>query len=99
MMRHPRRTRAVICLTLILLFLLVTVGALAASNGFFIPWWTVDSGGGSSQGGEYAVSGTIGQPDTNSLMSGGDYTVVGGFWGGAMTPPNPKMVYLPLVIR
>ena len=28
-----------------------------------------------------------------------DYTVVGGFWGGALTPPIPNLVYLPLVIR
>jgi hypothetical protein len=73
--------------------------ALAVSNGFSIPRWTVDGGGGTSQGGDYAVSGTIGQPDTSPLMSGGEYTVVGGFWGGALTPPGPNLVYLPLVIR
>jgi hypothetical protein len=59
----------------------------------------VDGGGGTSQGGDYAISGTIGQPDTSPLMSGGEYTVVGGFWGGAMTPPGPNLVYLPLVMR
>jgi hypothetical protein len=78
---------------------LVVFLAMAASNGFSIPWWTVDGGGGTSQGGDYAVSGTIGQPDTSSLMSGGEYIVVGGFWGGGMTPPSPNLVYLPLMIR
>jgi hypothetical protein len=78
---------------------LVVFLVLAASNGFSIPWWTVDSGGGTSQGGDYAVSGTIGQPDTSPLMSGGDYTVVGGFWGGALTPIGPNLVYLPMVMR
>jgi hypothetical protein len=64
-----------------------------------IPWLSIDGGGGTSQGGDYAVSGTIGQPDTSPLMSGGDYTVVRDFWGGAITPPNLNLVYLPLVTR
>jgi hypothetical protein len=79
--------------------LFIAILVLAASNGFTIPWWTVDGGGGTSQGGEYAVSGSIGQPDTGPLMRGGAYTVVGGFWGGALTPPGPNRVYLPLVVR
>jgi hypothetical protein len=84
----------------IFVLLLIVVGvAYAAANGYSIDWWTVDGGGGNSHGGDYAVSGTIGQPDTSPLMSGGEYTVVGGFWGGALTLPSPKMVYLPLVIR
>jgi hypothetical protein len=85
-------------LTLLFTFLVVFL-AMAASNGFSIPWWTVDSGGGTSQGGDYAVSGTIGQPDSSPLMSGGEFTIVGGFWSGAMTPPSPNLVYLPLVMR
>jgi len=28
----------------------------------------------------YAVSGTIGQPDTSLAMTGGNYSVTGGFW-------------------
>lgn len=76
----------------------ITTAALAIGN-FQIDWWTIDNGGGTSQGGDYAVSGSIGQPDTGPRMSGGDYTVVGGFWGGAETPPGLNFVYLPLVIR
>jgi hypothetical protein len=86
-------------LGILILVLGITSVAYAAANGFSIDWWTVDGGGGTSQGGDYAVSGTIGQPDTSSLMNGGEYTVVGGFWGGALTPPSPNLVYLPLVIR
>ena len=93
------KKRRITFLVIIAFLLLLGGAALAAPNGFSIPWWTVDSGGGTSQGGDYAVSGTIGQPDTSSLMSGGEYTVVGGFWGGAMTPPSTNSVYLPLVLR
>jgi len=37
-------------------------------------------GGGASPNGLYSVSGTIGQADAGA-MSGGSYSVVGGFWG------------------
>jgi hypothetical protein len=40
----------------------------------------------------------MGQPDAGNL-DGGSYTLIGGFWGGALTPPSPNLVYLPLVIR
>jgi hypothetical protein len=36
--------------------------------------------GGTSTGGVYSVSGTIGQADAGK-MSGGNFTVEGGFWG------------------
>lgn len=37
-------------------------------------------GGLNSTGGVYAVSGTIGQHDASGPLSGGTYTLVGGFW-------------------
>jgi hypothetical protein len=53
-----------------LLLMIVSV-AYAAANGYSVIWWTVDGGGDTSQGGDYAFTGTIGQPDTSPLMSGG----------------------------
>lgn len=51
-------------------------------------WFTIDGGGGKSTGSsQYAVHGTIGQPDASDGMSGGQYTVRGGFWFGAGGPP------------
>jgi hypothetical protein len=47
---------------------------------FSIDWFTIDGGGGTSTGGVYSVSGTIGQPDAGHL-SGGNFTLDGGFWG------------------
>jgi len=47
-----------------------------------IDWSTVDGGGGTSTGAVYTVSGTIGQPDASQqAMTGGNYSLVGGFWG------------------
>lgn len=54
----------------------------SADSGYSIPWFTVDGGGGTSTGGVYALSGTIGQHDAGR-MTGGAYTIEGGFWGGA----------------
>jgi hypothetical protein len=47
---------------------------------YTVDWLTIDGGGGTSTGGVYSVSGTIGQPDAGHL-SGGNYSVDGGFWG------------------
>ncbi len=44
--------------------------------------YTIDSGGTTaSAGGNYELGGTIAQPDAG-VMSGGDYALIGGFWGG-----------------
>jgi len=44
--------------------------------------WTIDGGGVSrSSGGDYELSGTLGQPDAGTLV-GGDFMLTGGFWIG-----------------
>jgi hypothetical protein len=68
--------------------LLLTFGAalflgLNCLAQYSINWHTVDGGGGTSTGGVYSVSGTIGQPDAGT-MSGGPYTLQGGFWAAAV---------------
>ena len=58
---------------------------VARAQDFSLNWVTLDGGGGTSSSGGYEVSGTIGQPDTG-LMSGGAYTLAGGFWPGLTEP-------------
>jgi hypothetical protein len=48
-------------------------------------WFTIDSGGGTSLGGALALSGTIGQCDAGATLSGGGFSLTGGFWV-AMAP-------------
>jgi hypothetical protein len=57
------------------------VGSSLAQD-YAIDWHTIDGGGETwSTGGDYELGGTIGQPDANELvMTGGDYSVTGGFW-------------------
>src|SRR2546427_2022735 len=79
--------------TLIIAFLLLITCAVHAQN-FAIDWFTIDGGGGTSTGGVYTVSGTIGQPDAGRTMSGGSYTLVGGFWSivaAIQTPGAPLL--------
>ena len=52
-----------------------------ASGDYEISWHTIDGGGGRSSGGQYVLTGTIGQPDAD-WSKAGDYEVLGGFWPG-----------------
>lgn len=66
--------------TLVLIF----AGLLAAGSGwaqqYSIDWYKIAGGGGTSTGGVYSVSGTIGQHDAGTPMTGGNYSLTGGFW-------------------
>ena len=56
----------------------------AANGGYDLSWWTVDGGGVTfSTGGGYTLASTCGQADAGDL-SGGPYTLAGGFWRGAV---------------
>lgn len=58
----------------------------AASAQFDLSWYTIDGGGAMfSTGGTFSLGGTIGQPDAG-VMSGGTFTLTGGFWAGASDP-------------
>lgn len=92
---------------------LFTVTALLVAGGLWIAgaalaqgpdqvydlaWWTVDGGGGSSSApGSYALDGTAGQPDPGPILSGDDYQLEGGFWGGGLSGISWYTIYLPLV--
>lgn len=66
------------------------------SPGYDLTWYSIDGGGAmNSTGGSYSLAGSIGQPDAGAL-SGGSYTLNGGFWGGASINYN---VYLPLTLK
>jgi hypothetical protein len=66
---------------LILAGLLLALPKLHAQS-YSVDWHKIAGGGGTSTNSQYAVSGTIGQPDAsaNSAMSGGNYSLTGGFW-------------------
>jgi len=66
------------------LFVIIVVYGFTSSitaQDYDLSWSTIDGGGGTSTGGNFTLSGTLGQPDAG-MMSGGDYELTGGFWGG-----------------
>ena len=59
---------------------LLLAAFVAGAQQYSIDWYKVSCGGGTSTSGTYQVAGTIGQPDASGAMSGGNYSVTGGFW-------------------
>ena len=72
------KQRASLVLGLLCLVAFSSVNSPAQS--YSIDWFTIDGGGGTSAGGVYSISGTIGQPDAGPTMTGGNFTLTGGFW-------------------
>ena len=84
-------------LALLVAAILGASAALAQTGGGYdLTWSTIDGGGGCSAGSGYQLTGTLGQPDAGATLSGGVYSVSGGFWGGVSAS---SQVHLPLVRR
>src|SRR5882672_8799478 len=66
----------------------------AIAQQYFVDWYKIAGGGGTSTNSQYSVSGTVGQPDASGAMSGGNYSVTGGFWAFinvVQTPGAPTL--------
>ena len=77
-------------LTLSMLLAAVSVQAQSYS----IDWYKIAGGGGTRTGGVYSVSGTIGQADASAPLTGGNFSVTGGFWSlvnVVQTPGAPTL--------
>ncbi len=76
-------------LTLGIIVLFAT--ASVAASDFSLDWWNIDGGGEMfTTGGDFELSGTIGQPDANTIaMTGGDFQLTGGFWVISFVGPEP----------
>ncbi len=59
---------------------LLLLPLLSHAQTYSLDWYKIAGGGGLSSGGNYSVNGTIGQPDASSAMTGGQYSLTGGFW-------------------
>ena len=76
----------------------LTLGLLLPLFGYAqtysVDWYKISGGGGTSTNGQYSISGTIGQPDASGVMSGGQFSVTGGFWAivsVVQTPGAPTL--------
>jgi len=81
-------------LSFIIALLMIT--AKASAQSYSIDWYKIAGGGGTSTGAVYSVSGTIGQHDASGAMSGGNYSVTGGFWAliNVVQTPGAPTLYI-----
>jgi hypothetical protein len=71
-----------------LLVVLFGPGAASLPADFTLDWFTLDAGGEMwTTGGDFELSGTIGQSDAGVSMTGGGFELAGGFWPGAAEEP------------
>ena len=97
--RVPGAGRLAVPLAVCLLLLAASTVLAQSGGGYDLSWSTVDGGGETfSSGGVYTLGGTAGQPDAG-LLTGGSYTLGGGFWGGGALALPRYTVYLPLILR
>ena len=89
---HPPQSKTWRLIVTLLALLAITISVRAQS--YSIDWYKIVGGGGTSTNGQYSLSGTIGQPDASGAMSGGNYSLTGGFWSMisvVQTPGAPAL--------
>ena len=62
--------------------------AVATTQSYSVDWYKIAGGGGTGSNGSYSVSGTIGQHDAGGPLTGGNYSITGGFWS-LFAVPSP----------
>ncbi|HUD48460.1 MAG TPA: hypothetical protein VMR33_16620 [Candidatus Baltobacteraceae bacterium] len=82
----------------LILCLCLLIPAIGFAQSYAISWYNVAGGGGVSSGTNgasvYSISGTIGQHDAGGPMTGGAFSLTGGFWSlisVAQTPGAPAL--------
>jgi hypothetical protein len=73
--------------------LLLLAPTCAKAQNYAINWYKVAGGGGTSTGSVYTVRSTMGQHDAGGPMTGGLYSLTGGFWSlfAVQTPGAPLL--------
>lgn len=64
----------------IVLFLAALIPAMSLAQSYSIDWFKIAGGGGTSTNAPFSLSGTIGQHDASGAMTGGNFSLTGGFW-------------------
>jgi hypothetical protein len=74
---------------LLFLGLMAGIAAPVSAQQFSIDWFKIAGGGGTSTGGQYSLSGTVGQHDAGGPLTNSQYSVTGGFWVLPQAVQNP----------
>jgi curli biogenesis system outer membrane secretion channel CsgG len=79
---------------LILIGLFLSNMGIAQTGGdFALEKATIAAGGGQSNGGDFIVTGSIGQHDANTASTGGDFALSGGFWVAKPLIIQPEIIF------
>jgi hypothetical protein len=79
-MKNTSQVTRQVSKTMVMLTVVLCLTAVGYGD-YAIVWSTVDGGGGTSTGGQYVLTGTIGQPDA-AYSASEQYELLGGFWPG-----------------
>jgi hypothetical protein len=79
--------------TILCVAALSLLGFTSHAQPYSIDWHKVAGGGGTSTNGQYSLSGTIGQHDASGPLTGGNFSLTGGFWSlfAVQTPGAPLL--------
>jgi len=92
-MKQKSSSRSIFALSIPAAIAIASASAMGGPSGgpFEITSYTIDAGGiTSATGGSFDLGGTIGQPDAGGEMTGGNFSLTGGFWAGVNNaPPCP----------
>ena len=93
------RKRYLFCALLIIVCLLaaaINKAQAQTGDGYDLTWNTMESGGrAAAADGSYSIYGTFGQPDARPSLTGGEYSLVGGFWSFL----SAYLLHLPVIFR
>ena len=75
---------------------ILLLSVILHAQSYSIDWYKVSGGGDTSTNGQYSLSGTIGQHDAGGPMSGGNYSLTGGFWAlySVIQTPGAPTLYI-----
>lgn len=78
---------------IVLAVLLLGGGLIQAQTNYSIAWSRIAGGGGTCTNGQYILRGTLGQHDAGGPLTGGKFTLTGGFWApfAVQTPGAPLL--------
>jgi hypothetical protein len=73
--------------------LLAFTVSVACAQNYSVDWYKISGGGGTSSGGNFSVSGTIGQHDAGNALTGGNFSLTSGYWSlsAVQTPGLPSL--------
>ena len=69
----------ILCFTCAAGLAMIAGPVTATAQSFSMIWYTIDGGGGQSGDGMFELNGTIGQADAGVALTGGGFTLTGGF--------------------